>query len=562
MSSVDPILLSVLRRRFKSITEEMGLTLLRTTRSPILSEARDFVTGLYDARGNMLEQTEYIPVLAFALQPVCKKIGEYFGDALYPGDVILHNDVFSGGNQLADVAVFKPIFFENRLVAWAACKGHQADIGGAVAGGYNPQAREVWQEGLRIPPVKLYERGVLRRDVWDLIFANIRLPIVQDDIRAEIGGCTIGERRVQQVFERYGLERVNTHIAGLYDATEKQMRAEIAQIPDGTYRGESTVYYDSIRPDSEMQIVITITKQGEEIAFDYTGTSPQTPGFVNAPLNTTISGLLLTFLMLVEPDIPHNAGLLRPIHVSIPEGCFLNPRYPAATTFGNTLTGPHSDALLRALSNALPERVTAAWNRVLACNLVGQDPRFQRRFVDILFLAQKGGSGATRGVDGYDHIGLINCAGGILAQDYEMFELQTPNFLRRHEYWCDSAGAGEWRGGLGVYTEMELRGDNNMAIVYGDGVNPAARAFGLFGGQVGAANRIEFELPEGKRVTPRVKDRLDNLPRGTIFRQWAGGGGGYGDPRQRSRERVQSEVRDGLLSREKAQEEYGLPLES
>lgn len=558
ISVIDPILLSVLRRRFKSITEEMGLTLLRTTRSPILSEARDFVTGLYDAQGNMLEQTEYIPVLAFALQPVCQRIAGYFADALYPGDVILHNDVFGGGNQLADVAVFKPIFFGERLVAWAACKGHQADIGGAVAGGYNPQAREVWQEGLRIPPVKLYERGKLRQDVWDFVFANIRLPIVQDDIRAEIGGCTIGERRMAQVYERYGAERVDAHIAALYDATEKQMRAEIAQIPDGVYHGESTVFFDAIRPDSRMQIVVTVTKRGDEITFDYTGTDPQTPGFVNAPLSTTISGLLLTFLMLVDPDIPHNAGLLRPLHVTVPEGCFLNPRYPAATTFGNTLTGPHSDALFRALADALPTRVTAAWNRVLACNLVGYDPRFERRYVDILFLSQKGGSGAARGVDGYDHIGLINCAGGILAQDYEMFELQTPNLLRRHEYWQDSAGAGEWRGGLGVVTEMELRGENNMAVLYGDGVDPEARAFGLFGGRAGAANRIEFELPNGELVTPRVKDKLDALPHGTLLRQWAGGGGGYGDPRARDRAQVRAEVRDGILSPAQAAADYGM----
>lgn len=557
-SSIDPIFLSVLLRRFKSITEEMGLTLLRTTRSPILSEARDFVTGLYDARGDMLEQTEYIPVLAFALQPVCKQIIAYFGDDLHPGDVILHNDVFSGGNQLADVAVFKPIFFEERLVAWAACKGHQADIGGAVAGGYNPGALEVWQEGLRIPPVKVYDRGQLRRDVWDFVFANIRLPIVQDDIRAEIGGCTVGERRVQELFARYGRERIEAHVAALYDATEKQMRAEIAAIPDGTYRGESIVYYDGIRPGSQMKIVVAVTKQGDEIAFDYTGTDPQTPGFVNAPLSATISGLLLTLLMLVDPDIPHNAGLTRPIHVHVPEGCFLNPKYPAATTFGNSLTGPHSDALLRALAQALPRRVTAAWNRMLGFNIVGHDPRHGRRFVDILFLAQKGGSGATDGVDGYDHIGLINCAGGILAQDYEMLELQTPNFIRRHEYWPDSAGAGQWRGGLGVVTEMEFGGEENLAIVYGDGVDEGARAFGLFGGRPGAANRVELQLPDGNVVTPNVKDRLDGLPRGTIFRQWAGGGGGYGDPRERSREQVLAEVRDGVLSAEKAKEEYGL----
>ena len=555
---IDPILLSVLRRRLKSITEEMGLTLLRTTRSPILSEARDFVTGLYDAQGAMLEQTEYIPVLAFALQPACQAIIAYFGADMHAGDVILHNDVFSGGNQLADVAVFKPIFYEDQLVAWAACKGHQADIGGPVAGGYNPQAREVWQEGLRIPPVKLYDRGQLRRDVWDFVFANIRLPIVQDDIRAEIGACTIGERRLQALLGRYGREVVLAHIQALFAATEAQMRAEIAAIPDGVYAGESVVYDDGIRPGSRMRIVVTAVKAGDEITFDYTGTDPQTPGFVNAPLSTTLSALLLTFLMLVDPDIAHNAGLMRPIHVRVPEGCFLNPRYPAATTFGNSLTGPHSDALFRALAPALPQRVTAAWNRMLAFNVVGWDPRHNRRFVDILFLSLKGGSGATHGVDGYDHIGLINCAGGILAQDYEMLELQTPNFLRRHEYWPDSAGAGQWRGGQGVLTEMVFEGDDCLGVVYGDGVDPEARAFGLFGGGPGAANRLELEWPDGQVYVPRAKEKIEHIPRGTVLRQWAGGGGGYGDPHARRPELVRAEVRDGLLSPEKAQRDYGV----
>ena len=560
--SIDPILLSVLRRRFKSITEEMGLTLLRTTRSPILSEARDFVTGLYDAHGDMLEQTEYIPVLAFALQPVCRKIVDYFGDEIHPGDVIIHNDVFAGGNQLADVAVFKPIFFDDRLVAWAACKGHQADIGGAVAGGYNPQAREVWQEGLRIPPLKLFERERLRRDVWDFVFANVRLPIVQDDIRAEIGGCTIGERRVRDIFARYGRSRVEAHIAALYDATEKQMRSEIAAIPDGVYHGESTVFYDGIRPDSRMKIAVTVTKRADEITFDYAGTDPQTPGFVNAPLSTTVSGLLLTFLMLVDPDIPHNVGLTRPIHVHVPEGCLLNPRFPAATTFGNSLTGPHSDALFRALAPALPNRVTAAWNRMLSFNIVGWDARYSRRFVDILFISQKGGSGAMQGVDGYDHIGLINCAGGILAQDYEMLEVQTPNFLRGHEYWPDSAGAGRWRGGMGVVTEMEFGGDDNLGIVYGDGADEDARAFGLFGGRAGAANRVELEYPDGRVYQPQLKEKIEGIPRGTIFRQWAGGGGGYGNPLDRPVERVLADVRDGLLSPDRARADYGVVVEA
>ena len=173
-------------------------------------------------------------------------------------------------------------------------------------------------------------------------------------------------------------------------------------------------------------------------------------------------------------------------------------------------------------------------------------------------MSLKGGSGATHGVDGYDHIGLINCAGGILAQDYEMLELQTPNFLRRHEYWPDSAGAGQWRGGLGVLTEMVFGGDDCLGVVYGDGVDPEARAFGLFGGGPGAANRLELEWPDGQVYVPRAKEKIEHIPRGTVLRQWAGGGGGYGDPHARRPELVRAEVRDGLLSPEKAQRDYGV----
>ncbi len=224
MKEVDPILISVFARAFKSLTDEMSVSLQRTTRSPILCEAKDFVTGLYDAAGNMLEQTENLPILSFSLGPVCKHIIEYFGDELYPGDVILHNDVFSKGNQNNDVAAYRPIFFEDQLIAWSACKGHQADIGGAVAGGYNPNATEVWQEALRIPPVKVYEGGRFRQDVWDLIFANIRFDIVQHDMRAEIGACHVGERRLLGLLEKYGTECLAVHQEALFQATHGMPR--------------------------------------------------------------------------------------------------------------------------------------------------------------------------------------------------------------------------------------------------------------------------------------------------------------------------------------------------
>src|SRR6185369_2541396 len=344
-AQVDPIEASVLHRRLKSITEEMGLTLLRTTRSPILNEARDFVTGLYDAKGQMLEQTEYIPVLAFALQPACEHIVQFFGDDIHEGDVILHNDVFSGGNQNNDVAVFRPIFRGGKLAAWAACKGHQADIGGAQAGGYNPEAREVWQEALRITPVKIYAAGELRRDVWRMIFANIRYRIVEEDIKAQIGATRVGERGMQDLFRRFDGERFDACIAYLFAASERMVRREIGAIADGVYRGESWAFYDGVNDGSRMKINLAVTVAGDEVTFDFTGSSPQTPGFVNAPYAATASALLLTFLMLINPEVPHNAGLLRAIRIVNPEGSFLNASFPAATTFGNSITGPISDAI-------------------------------------------------------------------------------------------------------------------------------------------------------------------------------------------------------------------------
>ncbi len=558
---IDKVLVSVLQRRFKSITEEMGLTLLRTTRSPILNEARDFVTGLYDAHGRMLEQTEYIPVLAFALQPVCQYLVEYFGDVIYPGDVILHNDVFTRGNQLADIAVFKPIFYKGELISWAACKGHQADVGGAVSGGYNPQAREIWQEGLRITPVKIYEKGKFRKDVWDLIFSNIRYSIVEEDIRAEMGGCVVGERGILTLVERYGRDVLTSHIEYLFDSTEKMMRNEIEVIPDGTYEAESYVYYDGFHEGSRFKIQLAITIKGNDIYFNYEGTDLQTEGFVNAPYGASVSAIILTFLMLVNPDMPHNDGMLRPIHIHIPEGTFLNVKFPGASTFGNSITGPHADAILKALSKAIPEKVTAGWNRMLAFAISGKDPRKGVPYVDILFNALKGGSGATYGVDGYDHIGLINCAGGILAQDPEMFELTDPHILIKYEYVTDSGGAGRWRGGLGVETIFKIYGEDVTGVTFGDGVDEEARAFGLFGGKEGSVNKIEFIYPDGKIYHPKSKEIIKEIPPGTVFHEIAGGGGGYGDPFQRRVEKVLKDVRNGFVSIEKAKEQYGVVID-
>ncbi len=553
---IDPILLSVYARSFKSITDEMSISMEKTTRSPILCEAKDYVTGLYDGEGNMLEQTENLPILAFSLAPVCKYILKYFGDDIHPGDVIFHNDVFSLGNQNNDVAVFKPVFFEGKLVAWTAVKGHQADIGGNVPGGYNPNAIEVWQEALRIPPVKVVSKGVLRKDVWDLIFANIRLDIVKHDMKAEMGACTVGERRFLELLNKYGHPSFEAHKLALFDATRKMMEAEISKIPNGNYSGEGYVYYDGRHVGSKFTIRVDITVKDKSIKFDYTRTDPQTNGFVNGTFTSSASATILTLLQMVNPDIPHNEGMVQPIEIIIPEGTILNAAYPKATTFGNHLCPPNADAIQRALAPAMPDRVTAGWNNLLCSLTTGIDPGKGDKYVDIGFMGLKGGSGAMLGTDGYDHIGMIDASGGVLDQDYEMFEQQTPHRLLKHELLIDSAGVGQWRGGLGVETIYEIGSDDTQLVTFGDG--DFEPAWGLFGGGEGGLNFIRLKYPDGSETVPKNKDLITGVPKGTVYHQVASGGGGYGDPKKRDRKLVAQEVVRGVISKAAAKELYGM----
>ena len=557
---IDKVLVSIIGRALKAITDEMSISMEKTTRSPILCEAKDFVTGLYDAAGRMLEQTENLPILSFSLGPVCAHIAQKFKGRVYPGDVFFHNDVFSLGNQNNDVAAFKPIFVGDQLVGWSATKGHMADIGGAVRGGYNPNATEVWQEALRIPAVKVVERGEVRQDVWDLIVANIRLDIVQEDMRAEIGACTVGERRLVALIEKYGRAKFEAHQEYLFASTRRMMEAEIRAIPNGVYEGEGYVYFDGKNPGSKYTIRVAITVEDERIVFDYGKTDAQTNGFVNGTFTSSASATLLTFLQMVNPDIPHNHGMTQPVEILIPEGTILNASYPAATTFGNHLCPPNADAIIRALAPVIPRRVTAGWNNLLCSLSTGHDPRKDDTYVDILFMGLKGGSGAMVDCDGYDHIGMIDASGGLLDQDYEMFEQQTPHLLLEHEYLCDSAGAGKHRGGLGVRTRYVLGGEDTQLVTFGDGDEEPA--FGLFGGGPGTLNSIELQLPSGETKRPTSKDLVPGIPAGTIYAQDAGGGGGYGDPRERPAPKVWEEVRDGLISPEVARATYGVAIDA
>ncbi|MCP4459504.1 MAG: hydantoinase B/oxoprolinase family protein, partial [Cytophagales bacterium] len=500
--------------------------------------------------------TENLPILSFSLGPVCKVILEQYGADIHPGDVIMHNDVFSMGNQNNDVAIFKPIFSNDALIGWSAAKGHQADIGGAVQGGYNPNATEVWQEAIRIPAVKLYKKGELRKDVWNLIFANIRLTMVQEDIKAQIGACSLGERRMQALVEKYGIDCFEAHKLELFNSTERMMRSEIANIPNGQYSGSSMVYYDGKHPGSEFEIKANITVEDEQITFDFSESSEQTNGFVNGTYTSSCSAITLTLLQMVNPDIPHNEGMLKPLKYIVPEGTILNASYPKATTFGNHLCPQIADSIFKALGPAMPGRVTAGWNHLLCSLFTGDHPRTNEKYVDICFMGLKGGSGALEGVDGYDHIGMIDASGGLLDQDYEMYEQQTPHLIQKHEYLLNSGGVGKWRGGLGVETEIKMGGEDATMVVFGDG--DVEQNYGLFGGKGSVLNSITLTYPDGTKKVPLSKDIVENIPSGTIYRQIAGGGGGYGNPKGRDKEMVERDVRNEVVDKKQALEDYGV----
>jgi N-methylhydantoinase B len=545
---------TIFQRRLKSLTHEMSRTLYRSTRSPLFNNG-DFATGFLDAAGNMLEQAEHLPLMAFSLFPGCQYLVDFFGDDIHDGDVFIHNDVWCRNLQHADVGFYKPIFADDQLIAWAACRGHWADIGGAVRGGVNPAATEVYQEALRIPPVKLWDRGVLRKDVWELIFANIRLrDMVEADARAQLGTCTVGERRLKELIAREGADRFRTDVERLYDVTERMVRAEIARIPDGTYRGAAQIIHDEPTGTTTSTIRVAVTVGGDAITFNFEGTDPQANNFFNASYTSAASATLVGMLYLLNPAVIHNHGMLRSVRIQIPEGTLLNARFPAATFMGNKLCHPVCEAIMSALGEVLPERVTAAWGRRLSYRVSGTDPRTGHSFSDIFFLTYEGG-GATQGLDGYNQPGLMG-GGNVLSQDYEAFEVQNALRLLEHEYVVDSAGPGRWRGGLGTRTIVEYFGEGVSASVTGEGTLHGAS--GAFGGGEGTLSSIEFLHADGTVERPHALQVVPSIASGTRSTHYGGGGGGYGPALERDPYAVVDDLHNGFISAEAAIDVYGV----
>jgi N-methylhydantoinase B len=518
----DPIRLEIFKHLFSSVAEEMGMVLRRTGYSPNIKERRDFSCALFDSEGRMIAQAAHIPVHLGAMPVSVREAIQRLNFA--PGDVAILNDPFHGGTHLPDITLITPIFVEEgderRLFGFAANRAHHADVGGMVPGSM-PLSQEIYQEGVIIPPLKLAEGGRVNQGLMDLFLANVRTPVERaGDLRAQMAANRKGVERMQALIAKYGREEVTHYMDGLLAYAERMTRRLIQELPDGVYRFRDRMDDDGVDPEPA-DITVAITIDGDEAVVDFTGTSPQRKGSINAVYAITLSATYYVFRALIGLDIPSNSGCLAPIQVIAPAGSLVNARPPAAVAGGNVETSQRiTDVLLGALAQACPDRVPAASQGTMN-NLTagGWDPERQRAYA--YYETIGGGMGARPDRDGADalHTHMTHT----LTTPVEALEYAYPFLVRRYEIRRGSGGAGRFRGGDGIRRAIELLHDAQITIL---SERRVFQPYGLAGGEPGARGRNLLvrdgeteELPGKINLTVRAGD---------VISMRTPGGGGFG----------------------------------
>ena len=542
----DPITLAVVENRLESIALEMMEVMLRTSMSQILNSSRDFSTAILDVDCQLIAQGEGIPVHVSALPIAGAAVRDYFDDDINEGDLFVLNDPYFGGSHLPDITVIRPIFYKGRLMFYTVNRAHHSDVGGATHGGYNPAATEIYQEGLRIPPLRIYDRGRPRRDLLQMLSANVRHPEnFLGDLNAQIGSVNIAEQRIRSLLDDYGPDGLMASANGILDATERQVRQFIADWPDGVYKGESLIDDDGF--DSKMiPIRATVTIEGDSMTIDLGESSPQVTGFINSAYANTRSLSHVAIMYMAPSDVAKNEGSIRPVKVIAPLGLVVNANPPAPVCMStNHCAEEIIESVFKALAPAVPHAVNAGFSRRLRYAITGTDPRNGREFIWHFFLA-RGGGGASQGFDGWSNVGEVQAVGGIRAPSVEVTEERFPFFIKYHEMRPDSGGDGEWRGGVGATCELVYEGDGVARFnTAGDGIiNPP---FGLFGGQPGKPHRYSV-FQNGKERVLSSKETGVLVNPGDRIVCLSSGGGGYGDPAKRPRELREWDLKNGYCT--------------
>ncbi|AWB21360.1 methylhydantoinase [Methylobacterium currus] len=561
MSQLDALTLAVIQAGLQQVCNEMDIAFSRSAFSPVIAEADDRSDGIYDRdTGALISQGEYgLPVFVGTMQystgELIRLIREGRVGAPEPGDIYIVNDPYLGGTHLMDVRFVKPVFVEDQLFCWLQNTGHWPDIGGMVPGGFSAHATEVEQEGLRLPPVKLFKRGTMDQEIFSIIASNIRVADQRiGDIKAQAAALMVGESRLTDLLGKYGRDTLDGAIKEIRARSAERMRAEIRQIPDGTYTSEAFVDSDGV-VNEPLRIALTMTKAGDGLTFDFSGSSPPCRGPMNSVVATTYSSVYLA-VKHVFPDVPINAGTFEPLTIHRPEGTFLDARYPRPVSgCAAEVSQRIAEAVFLALVQAIPEKVTAAPAGTSGnFALGGFDPAKNAPYV--MYQITGGGYGGNAAHDGLSNgcstIGISKTA------PVEVMEQYYPVLFRRFALREGSGGAGAHRGGFGVHYEVELlRGEARASFVMDHGrFGPP----GVLGGGDGAPNVVRIHRG-GETITPLhlSKDQNIAIQAGDRVEVMTPGGGGYGAPSARDPALVERDLRRGYYRADEADTAWGSP---
>jgi len=562
MSAIDPITLAVIQAALGQVCNEMDIAFSRAAFSPVIAEADDRSSGIYHlTTGQLISQGElglpvFVGTMQYSTAELIRLIGEGKAGAPQPGDIYILNDPYLGGTHLMDVRFALPFYYRGEPYCWLQNTGHWPDIGGMVPGGFSAKATEVEQEGLRLPPVKLFKGGTMDAEIFAILNANMRIAEQRiGDIKAQAAALKVGERRLTELLDRYGCDVVTAAAVEIHARAARLMRAHIAAIPDGTYRSEAFVDSDGV-VNEPLKIALTVTKAGETLRFDFAGSSPPCKGPMNSVVATTYSAVYLA-MRHIFPDVPLNAGAFEPLEIARPVGTFLDARYPRPVSgCAAEVSQRIAEAVFLALVAAIPDKVTAApagssGNFALG----GFDPAKGRGYV--MYQISGGGYGGNA-----DHDGLTNGCSTIgisKSQPVEVLEQYYPVLFKRFALREGSGGAGAQRGGFGVHYEVELlRGEARASFVMDHGrFGPP----GALGGADGAPNVVRIHRAGATLVPEHLsKDQDIPLNPGDRVEVLTPGGGGYGDPFARDAALVARDVSRGYYTRNAARALFAVAL--
>lgn len=551
MTAFDPVTLEVVGNYLVSTVREMGATLMRTAYSVVLREQMDCTTALFDPNGQLIAQADHVPSHQGTLSFAARFVARHF--TMKPGDVVILNHPYRGGTHHPDIMIFRAIFFEDRQVALAGALGHQIDVGGRSPGSVATDARDVFEEGLIIPPMKLYREGELVEEVLQMIEANIRVPEeTLGDIRAEIAATAVGERRYIELCEKYGADRLSHIVANLLDHSESMMRRDLAQYPNGTYKAVGFMDGDGLSEDM-VRIEVAVTLEDGSVVIDFAGTSPQLKGPFNCSLSSVQATCYCAVRYMVDPAILQNEGCYRPVKIVLPEGSVVSPIKPAPLSGRFHTLERIATTIVQAFNGARGDDAVAnGHGHLTSFSTSGRRPGNGSTFV--LFEYHGGGWGGTSRCDGLD------ATFGLMANSYdnpvEAIEMAYPLLVETYEFIPDSGGAGKHRGGLGLRKHIKYLQGSGYFTNRSDATKFGAA--GALAGKDGLPARHALKRRDGRlEVLPSKATNLTIAAGDTMILETAGGGG-YGSPLDRDPQDVLRDVIDEKVTHRAAQEIYGV----